>query len=220
MASKKSLLDLVPAGPVRSPIFIFRKQSARWRLLDSLEIIACRTAGRGRAMDVLIEDHGLEKRDAFELVQAGTSGDTEREWFEYYVIAAAMTDEDGSPISVDTPDDIAQRLMDTTAPIERGRLIEDYMQFADEHDPSTLKDGEFEEVLDEVGKGAGESIWKRRGSNSLRSLLAIMAPRLIAAEAALAELQEAESLEARIEALELAISPTSRSADGSDSPPD
>lgn len=218
----KSLLDLVPSGPVRSDPFDFKGQEARWRVLDGQEIIGCRVAAERRVMRMLVDEMGLEPKDAYPIVQAG--GDTQREWFEYYVIGAAMTDKAGAPISMDVPDDIATRLADECSPIERARLIDDYLQFADEHDPSNLSDEEQEEIIAALGKGE-DSILQRLGSNLLRSLLATLAPRLARAEMLAAQLEEREDLEARVgvlsdhlEELERELSQMRRSADGSDSP--
>jgi hypothetical protein len=174
----------------------------RWRLLDGLEIVACRTAAQKRALAILTDDLGLAPEVAYPLLQAGTSADTEREWFEHYVLSAAMTDKNGSPIADGTPDEVARRLADVLTPIERSRYIDDYLAFADEHDPSNLSDEEIEEIIATAGKQADASIWLRHGSNSLRSLLATMAPRLYRAEVALAEYQERETMEARVARLE------------------
>lgn len=212
----KPLLDLVPNAPIHSKPFLFRKLPVKWRLLDSLEIAGCRTAGQKRTMAVLVDDMGLEPKDAFPLLQAGTLADTEREWFEYYVIGAAMTDEAGAPVGAGTPDDVAYRLADITTPRERGQLVEDYMAFEEEHDPSTFSDEDFEEIIAEAGKGAGVSTWLPYGSNALRNLLAIMAPRLVVAEMAVAEFKETEDMGSRVTELERVISQINRSKDGAD----
>lgn len=215
MASEKSLLDLIPSGPIYSLPFVFQGQAVKWRLLDGLETQGCRIAAQRLTMGILVQEMGLEPKEAFALLQAGTSADTEREWLEYHIIGAAMTAEGGGPISMDAPDDIARRLAGEITPIARGRLIEDYIQFAEEHDPTTLSEDDYEEIIAAAGKTESASTWKLYGSNALRSLLAITVPRLIVAETALAEIQEIEDMESRVVALELAISQTSRSLDGS-----
>ncbi len=211
----RPLLELVPAGPVRSDVFDFKGESAKWRLLDGLEIMACRTAAQKQVLAVMVNELGLEAKDAFPLIQAGSAADTEREWFEYYVIAAAMTDAEGAPIAQGSPDDIAREMADKCTPIERAKYIDDYLSFADEHDPSEYSDDEYGEMIAALGKG-DTSIVQQRGSSSLRSLLLFMAPRLAKAEGALAQLEAAQTIESRVEALEAAISQTHRSEDGSD----
>lgn len=215
-SAKKSLLDVVPSGPVRSKApFNFKGEPARWRVLDSLEIQACRHAAQKRAMDILVDDLGLDAKDAYPLVQAGSSADTQREWFEYYVIGAAMTDAEGAPVAMGTPDEVAFRLADETTPIERARLIDDYLQFVDENDPSNLSEEEIGEIIAALGKGE-DSILLQQGSNALRSLLVTMGPRLARAEMMVAELQEQEGLADRVDAVEREISLMRRSLDGSD----
>jgi hypothetical protein len=206
-----SLLDLVPGEPIRSvDPFDFRGQPARWRLLDGLELVACRTAGQKKAMEVLMKDHELPPDEAFQLLQSGTSRDTEREWFEHYILGAAMTDKDGRPIAEGTPDEVARRLADILIPLERARFINDYLSFADEKDPNNLTDEEIEEILATAGKQGDASIWLRYGSNSLRSLLHTLAPRLLRAEMALAVYQEQETMEARVARLEAELGLESR----------
>jgi hypothetical protein len=207
----KSLLDLVPSGPTYSPKpFDFFGQQVKWKLLDGQQVDACRTAGSKVAFNTLVEQFGLSPKDAYSLLLAGSSFDTQKEWYEYYTLAAAMVDMDGQPISMAPPDDVAYQLSKRVPPIMRARLIDDYVQFADEHDPSTITDEDIEEIIAQVGKGAGESIWQQYGSNSLRSLCASTVPRLIKAEMAVAELQAAEDLESRVAALEREISPTAK----------
>lgn len=209
-----ALLDLVPRGPIRSKPFDWRGNPARWRLLSGHETAACRTAAQRRAMQILEEDLGLERKDAFQLIQAGSSADTEREWFEHYIMGAALTDNEGAPVAEGSPDEVAQMLFDTIHPIERGRMIDEYCEFADEHDPSSLSEEDIEELIAEVGKRGGGSILPQYGSNSLRSFCATLVPRLIKAEAALAELQAPIDLEGRIELVEHAISQINKSLDG------
>lgn len=215
MPDKKTILDLIPSGPTRSEPFDFRGQKVRWRLLDGLEMASCRQAADKRIMRELVDEHGLEPKDAFPLLQASSNGDTWREWFEHYVLAAALTDEDGGPISLGSPDEVALRLMDLLTPIERGRWIDDYLSFADEHDPSNLTEAEIEEIVEAAGKTEGASIWQRYGSSALRNCLATMVPRLIKAEMAVAEMGGApKDFAERLAEVEAVISQISRSPDG------
>lgn len=215
MSDKKHLLDLVPNKRIRSEdTFDFKGRQVRWQLLDGEENISCRHAGQKRTLDLMVDELGLEREAAYRLMQAGSSADTEQEWYEYYTLAAAMTDAEGEPLSMDSIDDIALRLSKLCPPIERRALMVEYIQFAEEHDPTNLSDEQIEEIIAAVGKDA--QILRQLGSNSLRNLLAIMVPRLIHAEFLLEEMQETESLESRIQALEHAILQTDKFKDGSD----
>jgi uncharacterized protein (DUF2236 family) len=178
------------------------------------------------AVDLLVEHIQLERKDAFELLQAGASRDTEREWFHCYVLAAAMTDENGHPLGAGEHSDVAFRVNDQMAPIEREAYIDRYLEFADEYDPTTLTDDEVEEIIAAEGKLADGSTWKQFGSSALRSLLTTLVPRLIRAEMALEQYKEQEAAQdgtmARIDQLErqlaaLGTSLTPRSSDGSGS---
>ena len=219
---RKSLLDLVPSGPVRSEVFDFLGQEARWRILNDSETDGCRCAAEKRIFNRLVNELSIEPKDAYQIARAG--GDTWQMWFETYIIGAAMTNVDGEPISRDPPDDVAQRLADTLSPIQREKWVNDYLQFADEHDPSNISDEEREEIIAEVGKG-GASTLQQRGSNVLRSLLLSTAQELVQLRAKLEALGADTPLEARVEALETKvdalaaeISQMRRLMDGSSSP--
>lgn len=217
------ILDLLPSGVIYGEPFKWRDHRVKFRLLDGGETIQCRAAAQKRAVDILVETVRLERKDAFELLQAGSSADTEREWFHAYVLAAAMCEADnGAPLGAGPHDDVAYRLHDEMAPIEREAYIDQYLEFADEYDPTRLKDEEIEEIIASMGKSGDASISKRLGSNALRSLLTTLVPRLIRAEMALERFEEAEPLEERIKELErklaaLVTSPIPRSSGGSGS---
>ena len=103
MSDKKTILSLVPSGPIRSEPFDFKGQTVRWRLLDSLEVIACNDA----ATRVVAKDIGaaydVDIAQALELVHTINLGESWRMWLEYYTVAAAMTDTDGDPIAAGSP---------------------------------------------------------------------------------------------------------------------
>lgn len=212
-APKKSVLDLLPSGPIYSEEpFDFHGQKVKWRLLDGARMMACRNASERREARRLVDEIGLEPKDAYQI--AVSIGDDQREWYEWYVLGAALTNEQGEPISMETPDEVAYQLSQKLTPIERAKYFDDYLQFADEHDPSNLTEEQVEEIIAALGKGA-DSILSRLGSNSLRSLLLSMAPRLARAEALAAKMQETDTLTARVEALEREISQMPKSKDGS-----
>lgn len=216
------ILDLLPSGVIYSKPFEWRGHQVKFRLLDGGETVQCRLAATKLVVDDLVEKVGLERKDAFELAQAGSSRDNERAWFHAYVLAATMCSaSNGAPLGAGDHADVAYRLHDEMPPIEREAYIMDYLEFADEHDPSSYTDDEIEEIIATAGKSPDGSTWKRYGSSALRSFLTTLVPRLIRAEMALERFQEAEPLEARVKELErrleLATLPTPKSSDGSGS---
>lgn len=216
------ILDLLPSGVIYSEPFEWRGHKVKFRLLDGGETVQCRQAATKLIVDELVEKIGLERKDAFELAQAGSSRDNEHDWFHCYVLAASMCDaKSGAPLGAGDHADVAYRLHDEMPAIEREAYIENYLEFADEHDPSTYTDDEIEEIIATAGKSPDGSTWKRYGSSALRNFLHTLVPRLIRAEMALGQFQEAEPLEERVKELErkleLATLPMRRSSDGSGS---
>lgn len=214
---RKSLLDLVPKKRPTSPTFKFRDHDVRWRLLDGGAIASCRTAAKKQEFLELTTDLGLHRKEALELIARPYQSDNERELFEYFVIGAAMIDEHGAPVQKGPPIEVVRQLRDIVPPIERAALINAYLAFADEHDPSNLTDQDVEEIIAAEGKSPG-SISQQLGSNSLRSLCATMAPRLVKAEMLVAELTAKQSLAEQVAELEQEISQMRKSLAGLRSP--
>lgn len=174
----KSVLDLVPGGPVRSDTFDFKGQTAHFRLLDNLETIACRTAAVKWASATLSDELGISRKDAVLLLDAGITSDSMIDLYELYILAATLTAEDGGPMSQGSPDEVMRHLADKTTPMDRQALMNQYLQFADEHDPESLSDEVLEEMMANLGKLQDPSSVKRLGSNVLRVLTHTMAGEL------------------------------------------
>jgi len=173
----KSLLDLVPSGPTKSEPFDLKGKQVFFRLLDSMETIACRTAAVRQASARIAEELDVSRVEAVSLLDSGLLSDNQTELYELYILAASLSDcSDGGPVAMGDQDEVMRYLADTLTPMDRLYYRDKYLQFADDNDPATITDDQLEELVTTgLGKLQDTSYLRQSGSNVLRSCVRTMA---------------------------------------------
>jgi hypothetical protein len=217
------ILDLLPSEPVYSEPFDWQGQKLTFRLMSSLDEMEARTLGQKWAKVQLMEKQDLSALEALSLMETGYGADLREDCEHIARLYACLCDEQGGPVARGSDvHDSYRRIAEKFAPLERQDLIQRYLDFIDEHDPSTLTDEQIEEMIAAAGKSQDASTLRQYGSSSLRISLLTTARQLHDAKAQLADLEEQADLLTRVEALEAELervtSLTNRSGDGSESP--
>jgi len=153
-----SILEQMRGDRIYSPVFKYKGQKLKFKLLSQFERSFARTAAQRATWRSMTEI--FDKEDP-ELVRDlmkfhAPSQDAWQDWDDCYILAATLVTETGGALYPQAENDhvVAEEIARSFTPLERADLHARYLDFHDDHDPEQYTDDEIISILDEVKKNS------------------------------------------------------------------